>query len=233
MKTGKKYRHVFFDLDETLWDFRRNSLETLHELMDQNKFGERGIEKTSFVTRYHYHNNIYWDLFRKGEISREELRTVRWKNTLSEFDIYDEVLAKNLSEQYLLNLPNKKNLHDDAIEVLTYLKPRYSLHIITNGFEEVQMQKISNSGLASYFTHIITSERAGSQKPNKEIFKYALEISNATIDDSIFIGDSIEADINGAKAMRMDHVLFNPLKIPHNEKIDIEITDLIELKQIL
>jgi len=233
MKNGKKYRHVFFDLDETLWDFKRNSLETIHELLDQHKFEERGIEKAIFVERYHYHNDLYWDLFRKGEISRQELRTVRWKDTLSEFDIHDDVLAKNLSEQYLLMLPNKKNLHDDSIEVLTYLKPNYSLNIITNGFEEVQMQKISNSGLASYFTHVITSERAGSQKPNKEIFKYALEISNATIAESIFIGDSIEADIHGAKAMNMDHVLFNPLKIPHKEKIEIEITSLTELKQIL
>lgn len=229
----KKYRHVFFDLDETLWDFKRNSLEVIYELITHYQLEERGIKKDFFVTRYHHHNDHLWDLFRKGKISREELRIIRWKTTLQEFEIHDETFAQALSEQYLELLPSKKNLHDDTIEILNYLKPKYSLHIITNGFEEVQLQKILVSGIASYFTHIITSERAGSQKPNKEIFKYALEISNATIEESIFIGDSIEADINGAKAVSMDHVLFNPLKIPHEEKIEIEITSLAELKQIL
>ncbi|HYV93255.1 MAG TPA: YjjG family noncanonical pyrimidine nucleotidase [Chitinophagales bacterium] len=233
MSIRKEYRHVFFDLDETLWDFKRNSLETIYDLIEQHRLEERGIEKENFIRRYHHHNDIYWDLFRQGKISREELRTVRWKTTLSEFEIDDEVLIKNLSEQYLQLLPNKKNLHDDAIEILNYLKPKYSLHIITNGFEEVQLQKIIMSGMASYFTHIITSERAGSQKPNREIFKYALEISNATITESIFIGDSIEADINGAKAIGMDHVLFNPEKIPHHEILQHEISLLTELHKIL
>ncbi len=233
MSNNKKYRHVFFDLDETLWDFKRNSLETIHDLIEQHQLEERGIEKENFVRRYHYHNDIYWDLYRKGEISREELRTVRWKTTLGEFEIDDAVLVKNLSEQYLQLLPNKKNLYSDTIEILDYLKPKYSVHIITNGFEEVQLQKIITSGIAPYVAHIITSERAGTQKPNREIFLYALAISNAVVAESIFIGDSIEADINGAKVIGMDHVLFNPERIPHNEKLQYEISSLTELKKIL
>jgi putative hydrolase of the HAD superfamily len=228
-----KYHHIFFDLDETLWDFKRNSLETIHELIDRHQLEDRGIKKENFIRRYHHHNDIYWDLYRKGEISREQLRTVRWKTTLGEFEIEDEALVKNLSEQYLQLLPNKKNLYSDAIAILDYLKPKYSLHIITNGFEEVQLQKIITSGIASYFTHIITSERAGTQKPNKEIFQYALAISNCTVGESIFIGDSIEADIKGAKAVGMDHVLFNPEKIPHTESLIYEISSLTELKMIL
>jgi len=233
MSQNKKYRHIFFDLDETLWDFKRNSLETILELIGQHQLEERGIEKDNFIRRYHHHNDIYWDLYRKGKISREELRTVRWRITLGEFEIDDEVLIKNLSEQYLQLLPHKKNLYSDTIETLDYLKPKYPLHIITNGFEEVQLQKIITSGIAPYFTHIITSERAGTQKPNKEIFQYALAISNATVAESIFIGDSIEADINGAKVIGMDHVLFNPEKIPHNESLQYEISSLTELRKIL
>jgi len=230
---SNKYRHVFFDLDETLWDFKRNSLEVIHELIDQYRLEERGIKKDFFVSRYNHHNDHFWDLFGKGQISRNELRIVRWKTTLGEFKIHDEAIAKLLSEQYLQLLPAKKNLHDATIEILNYLKPKYSLHIITNGFEEVQLQKIMASGIAPYFTHIITSERAGSQKPNKEIFRYAFEIANATVAESIFIGDSVEADIMGAKAVAMDHVLFNPERLPHDEDVQLEITSLTQLRTIL
>ncbi len=233
MRNENKYRHIFFDLDETLWDFKRNSLETLHELFVQHQFEERGIEKKKFFERYHYHNNIYWDLFRKGKVNREELRTVRWINTLNEFDIEDATLSKNLSDQYLHLLPSKKHLFEDTIEILEYLKPKYSIHIITNGFEEVQLRKIETSGIASYFTHIITSERACSAKPNREIFLYAFDVTSATVSDSIFIGDSIEADIKGAQLMGMDHVLFNPENVPHQQTVMKEIKSLLELKKIL
>jgi putative hydrolase of the HAD superfamily len=233
MESSKKYHHVFFDLDETLWDFKRNSIETIYELLEHHRMSERGIEGEIFITRYHYHNNIYWDLFRKGKITREELRTIRWKSTLSEFNIHDDDFIKTLSEHYLQLLPNKKNLYTDTIETLDYLQKKYSLHIITNGFEEVQLNKILTSGLASYFIHIITSERAGYQKPNKEIFQYALEIANATVTNSIFIGDSLEADIAGAKNIGIDHILFNPDQLPHAEEVQMEISALSELKKIL
>ncbi len=228
-----KYKHVFFDLDETLWDFKRNSLEAIHEVLDQHRWHERGIEKDAFINRYNYHNELYWDLFRKGKIARTGLRTARWKTTLEEFNIHDEELVQSISESYLKILPTKKSLHNDALDILDYLKLIYSLHIITNGFEEIQLQKIITSGIAGYFTHIITSERAGSQKPNREIFLYAFDLTGASANNSIFIGDSIEADINGAKAIGMDHVLFNSENLPHNENIKIEISHLNDLKNIL
>lgn len=233
MKPAGQYRHIFFDLDETLWDFKRNSLETIHDLITTHQLDQLGVERTFFIQRYHHHNEYFWDLYRKGKISREELRTVRWKTTLGEFDIHDETFVKNLSEEYLQILPSKKNLFADARDLLDYLKPKYSLHIITNGFEEVQLQKIQATEIASYFTHIITSERAGSQKPQREIFLYALDLTGGSVRDSLFIGDSIEADIAGAKSVGMDHVLFNPEKIPHNENVMLEIRELSELKIFL
>ncbi|MFI5135012.1 MAG: YjjG family noncanonical pyrimidine nucleotidase [Chitinophagales bacterium] len=233
MKTANLYRHIFFDLDETLWDFKRNSLETIHDLITNHQLDKLGVERTFFIERYHHHNEYFWDLYRKGKISREELRTVRWKTTLGEFDIHDEAVVKNLSEEYLQILPTKKYLYSDARDLLEYLKPKYSLHIITNGFEEVQLQKIQTSEIASYFTHIITSERAGSQKPQREIFLFALNLTGGSIQNSLFIGDSIEADIAGAKSVGMDHVLFNPQKIPHHESVMLEISELNELKQYL
>ena len=230
---GKKYRHVFFDLDETLWDFKRNSLEAIHDLISNRELDKRGFERAFFIERYHHHNEFYWDLYRKGKITRQELRTVRWKTTLSEFDIHDEHLIRDLAEEYLQILPTKKNLYEDAREVLEYLKPKYSLHIITNGFEEVQIQKLETSGIASYFTHMITSERAGSQKPHREIFLYAFDLTGGSIHNSIFVGDSLELDIGGAKGVGLDHVLFNPEKIPHHENVMMEIHELRELKAFL
>ena len=229
----KRYKHVFFDLDETLWDFRRNSVETLHDLFGLYHLSGFGMDENQFIERYHHHNEIYWGQFRRGEISRTELRVIRFKTTLKEFELTDEALIKKMSENYLQILPSKKNLYEGTIDVLEYLKPKYSLHIITNGFEEVQQEKIKVSGLVPYFKYIITSERAGSLKPNREIFLYALDIANASVADSIFIGDSIEADMRGAIGVGMDCVLFNPEQMDHRENVAFEIRDLAELKKIL
>lgn len=229
----KQYKHIFFDLDETLWDFRSNSQETLTEVFGLYRLEEKGIEEQTFYNHYYYHNNIYWELFRKGAIGREVLRVERFIKTLQEFNVADDTLAQNMSGSYLQILPTKTKLHDDAIEVLTYLQLKYSLHIITNGFEEVQFMKLRHSGLAPFFKYVITSEMAGSQKPNRAIFKYAFDITNACAFNSIFIGDSLEADMQGAKSVGMDHVLFNPEKVSHNEQVTYEVTALRELKSFL
>lgn len=229
----KSYKHIFFDLDETLWDFKTNSFETLTEVFENYRLNERGVIKEEFFTRYYFYNNIYWDLFRKGEISRENLRLIRFSKTLFEFDIPDESLAKEMSENYLQILPTKTKLHRDAIDLLNYLRSKYALHIITNGFEEVQYKKIRHSGLDGYFRYVITSEMAGCQKPSRAIFKYAFDKTNASAFDSIFIGDSIEADIRGAKSVGMDHVLFNPEGLAHNEIVMYEVNGLSALKSLL
>lgn len=229
----KQYKHVFFDLDETLWDFKSNSQETLTEVFGLYRLEDIGVKEDAFYKHYYHHNNIYWELFRKGAIGREELRVVRFIRTLQEFNVADETLAQNMSGSYLQILPTKTRLHDDAIDVLNYLQGKYSLHIITNGFEEVQFMKLRHSGLAPFFQYVITSEMAGSQKPNREIFKYAFDMTNASAIDSIFIGDSIEADMQGAKSVGMDHVLFNPEKLLHSERVMYEVTALRELKTFL
>lgn len=229
----KSYQHIFFDLDETLWDFKTNSQETLADVYGMYRLNEIGLQENEFYSHYYHHNNFYWDLFRKGTIAREEMRVIRFSRTLKEFNVTDDMLAKKMSESYLHILPTKTRLHDNAIDVLTYLKAKYSLHIITNGFEEVQYRKMHHSGITSYFKYVITSEMAGCQKPNRAIFKYAFDKTNASVLNSIFIGDSIEADIKGAKSIGMDHVLFNPEKIMHDEIVMHEVTALNELTLFL
>lgn len=230
----KNYRHIFFDLDHTLWDFERNSAESLNDLFELHKLQESGIpDKETFSSHYRHYNEIYWGLLHKGKIGRGELRWHRFRDTLADFEIENEELVKKLSADYLEILPTKTNLFDDTLEILEYLLPKYALHIITNGFEEVQHKKIRNCDIEKYFRYIITSEMAGYQKPDRLIFKYALEKTNAVIPESIFVGDSIEADMDGAKSVGMDHVFYNPNQTPHEEPMTFEIRKLSQLKEIL
>lgn len=230
----RTYKHIFFDLDHTLWDFETNSISTLHDIYNQYHLQLPGVSSFEvFEKQYHIHNDFYWNEFHFSRITRDELRRIRFIKTLEDFKIYNEELAVHLADVYLNILPTKTALMEEALEVLTYLKQKYELHIITNGFDEIQHKKLHHSSLDKYFHHIITSEQSGSKKPHKEIFKYAFHVTGATVLNSIFIGDSIEADIKGAKNAGMDYVFFNPKKTKHTEAVMFEIADLRELKKML
>lgn len=231
-----RYKHVFFDLDHTLWDFETNSKETLYDLYHELKLAELGIAAFDhFHDTYHHHNTIFWDRFRKGYISREDLRWKRMWRTLLDYKVASEPLARQLSEKYLEVLPTKTNLFKDTLDILDYLKEKgYPMHLITNGFEKTQHAKINNSGIKSYFTHIITSEQAGIMKPHLAIFEYALGKAGVTAGESLMVGDTLEADIEGAINAGMDSAYFNPA-VPANGKIKPTyiINALSELKTIL
>lgn len=207
-----KYEHVFFDLDHTLWDFETNSRETLYDLYQELDLASMGVAAFDhFHHTYHHHNNIFWDRFRKGYITREELRWKRMWRTLLDYKLPNEPLARQLSERYLEILPTKKNLFHDTVEILDYLKnKKYPIHLITNGFEKTQLAKLRNSGIDKYFTHVITSEAAGIMKPHAPIFEYAIATAGTTAHTSIMIGDTLDADIQGGNNAGMDTVYFNP-----------------------
>jgi putative hydrolase of the HAD superfamily len=232
----RKYEHIFFDLDHTLWDFETNSRETLRDIYQELALLTYGVADTEiFISTYHHHNEIFWDRFRKGFITREELRWKRMWRTLLDFKIMDEPLARKISERYLEILPTKKNLFSDTVEVLDYLLvKKYVLHLITNGFEKTQHEKINNSGIAHYFTHVITSENAGIMKPHKAIFDYALEKAGVLSHQSLMVGDTLDADIIGAIGVGMDSVYFNPA-VPATGSIKptYTIENLSELKKYL
>ena len=210
--SNRTYQHIFFDLDHTLWDFEKNSRETLADLFEEMRLSERGIRSfEEFHHTYSHHNAIFWDRFRKGYINRTELRWKRMWRTLVDFGLADEGLAHRLSDRYLEVLPTKKHLFGDTIETLDYLSGKaYPLHLITNGFEQTQHLKLRHSGLAGYFTHVITSEAAGIMKPHVAIFEYALEKAGAKAHQCIMIGDTLDADILGANNAGIDTVYFNP-----------------------
>lgn len=229
------YKHIFFDLDRTLWDFEKNSDEVLNELYEKYNLFSYGIDDcNNFIKRYKFHNEKLWSLYRENKIEKEKLRDERFKITLEEFSVNCDVLASNLGSDYILLCPKKTNLFPYVHSTLNYLQNRYNLHIITNGFEEVQYQKLENSNIIVYFDQIITSEQVGFKKPSSEIFIFSMQKTFAKNSESIMIGDDLYADIYGAKEVGMDQVYFNPLKHKHTiSNITYEINCLSQLEAIL
>ena len=228
------YKDLFFDLDHTIWDFELNSKETLWDLHQKYALEAKGINNFDvFYTNYSLHNHRLWDRYTKGFIKQEELRWKRIYLSLLDYKIADEALSKEMSIDYLDILPNKKNLFPYTIEILDYLKNKdYKMHLITNGFESVQFKKIKNSNLADYFTQVITSEASNSLKPHKEIFDYALKVTNAKLETSIMIGDNEAADIQGAINAGMDSIFVNHLQIEPTVPATHTITHLKELENL-
>jgi putative hydrolase of the HAD superfamily len=232
----KQYKHLFFDLDHTLWDFEANAKDTLYELYLKYDLIKIGIENfDDFFCKYSIHNEKLWSRYTKGFIKQEELRWKRLWLTFLEYKIANEPLSKQIAQDFLQILPTKKTLFPYTIEILQYLKGKqYSLHLITNGFENVQYKKIKNSNIQVYFQEVITSEGSNSLKPNKEIFEYALHQSKATKNESLMIGDNLEADILGGINIGMDTVYVNYLNIcATNIKPTYTITHLKQLEDFL
>jgi putative hydrolase of the HAD superfamily len=230
-----KYRHLFFDLDHTLWDFDSNAKESLSELYGIFSLESKLVSPFElFYTTYLKHNTILWDRFEKGFISSEELKWKRMSRSLLDFKIGDEVLAKEMSMKFLEILPTKKKVFDYTFEILDYLTSKgYSIHLITNGFEKTQRSKLNNSNLAKYFTHVITSEISNSMKPQKEIFEYALKKTNGDIEECIMIGDNPNADIQGALNAGMDTIFVNHTRADSAQKATFTVYHLKELESIL
>jgi putative hydrolase of the HAD superfamily len=208
------YKHLFFDLDHTLWDFETNSKETLQELFLSHQLDEIVTPDFKlFFEKYSYHNKKLWDRYHHGFITQDDLKWKRMWHTLLEFKRGDEKLSKQLSGEFLEILPNKKKLFPYTIEILDYLtKKQYKLHLITNGFDNVQWRKLDNSNIGHYFSSVITSQLACCLKPNKQIFDFAIAKAGCCYRESIMLGDNLDADIQGAMSAGMDTVFVNHLK---------------------
>ena len=221
---------IFFDLDHTLWDFDKNS-EMAFDRIFKNNFGEIKID--DFIQKYVPINQECWRLYQNDEITHQELRYNRLKYSFDalNYSISDENIDQ-IANDYIEFLTDNNYLFDGAIEVLEYLKPKYKLHIITNGFAHVQTKKINNASLGGYFSTITNSELAGVKKPNSIIFDYAVNLAQASKESSIMIGDDFDADVNGALNAGLDAIFFNVrnIDVPKNLK---QINHLLELKKYL
>lgn len=229
-----KYQHIFFDLDRTLWDFNKNSEVSLHQLFQDYQLQSTFGSFLFFKSRYEYHNGKLWNAYYQKRLKKEDLMYRRFYLTLKEAGKDDLDLAKEIANDFIEISPLQTGTFPHTHETLDYLKEKgYQLHIITNGFNEVQGKKLKNSNLESYFTKLITSEDAGANKPTPQIFEYAFNKAGASANNSIMIGDDLSTDIAGAKRVKMDQIYFNPHRTNHKDNPTFEISDLLEIKSIL
>ncbi len=223
-------QHIFFDLDHTLWDFETNSAKAFDFIFKENAVT---VDMMSFLKVYIPINHRYWKLYRDEKVSKSALRYRRLRESFDalNYTVSDD-LIHHLSKVYIDNLPNYNQLFDGTVEVLNYLEPKYEMHIITNGFDEIQDLKLERSGIKKYFNKVITSESVGVKKPNPKIFDYALQSANALPEHSIMIGDNLEADVQGALNMNMKAIFCNfEEQTIHDDVISIH--NLYELKKHL
>ena len=221
---------IFFDLDHTLWDFDKNSELAFNRIFSE-KFPQ--ICCNDFIEKYIPINQACWKLYQRDEITHLQLRYNRLKFSFDALSITvsdDDI--DQIANDYINCLTDNNHLFEGTIEVLEYLKPKYKLHIITNGFAEVQDKKIKNALLSNYFSTITNSELAGVKKPNSIIFDYAVNMAQTSKENCIMIGDCLDADVNGALNAGLDAIFFNEKKIevPQNIK---QINNLLELKKYL
>lgn len=223
-------KDVFFDLDHTLWDFDKNSMLAFKRVFKKFKIT---IELDTFLKIYEPINIKYWKKYREDKVSKENLRRGRLIDSFNFFDlIYTTEKIDKIADAYIEELPFDNHLFEGALEILDYLTLKYKLHIITNGFEEVQQKKLKNSGIVHYFSTVTTSEEVGVKKPNSKVFLTALKKANSLPEESVMIGDSLEADILGANNIGMQTIFYNY----RNESISKRmksIDSLIEIKNYL
>lgn len=228
----KNINNIFWDLDHTLWDFDRNSDLTFLKILNENNIK---VDISLFLKVYHPINRKYWDLYRLNKVSKAHLRFYRLSDTFKELcvEVSDNQVNK-LSIDYINHLSDFNYLIPNALTILEKFNLNYNMHIITNGFKEVQNKKLEKSGLLKYFKTITISENVGFKKPNKEIFLHAITKADAVIENSVMIGDNFNADIIGAKSIGMKAIFYNFHKIKE-QQIDevLIINNLLELKDIL
>ena len=230
----KKYKHLFFDLDHTIWDFDKNAEEALHELYVIYGLKELGLHSPDlFIETYTHHNHRLWAEYHTGKITKAELREARFKKTFLDLGLQPEVIPAGFEDAYVKLCPTKTNLFPDAHETLRYLQSKYMLHLISNGFQESTALKISGTNIGSYFENVIISEVVGVNKPDKAIFEHALSLAGAVKNESLMIGDSLEADVYGALNFGMDAIYFNPTGLDKPEDVPLQITNLKELTSLL
>jgi putative hydrolase of the HAD superfamily len=230
----KKYKHLLFDLDHTLWDYDTNAKETLLELFESRGLGAYGyFDEQKFINTFFEINLKLWSDYNLGLISKYYIRQQRFAMIFQTLGLPEKYFPEHFDRDYVLECPKKSNTIPHAKELLSYLEGKYQMHIITNGFDDAQTLKLNNSGLAKYFDKMVTSESCGAKKPSKQIFEYTLKQISATNDECIMIGDNLNADILGAKNAQIDQVYFNPESVPHKEEITIEVRSLAELQSHL
>lgn len=227
-------KHLFFDLDHTIWDFDKNAEEALNELYGVYGLNDLGLDSADlFIQTYTRNNHRLWADYHTGKITKDQLREARFKQTFLELGMEPEIVPVGFEDAYVKLCPTKTNLFPDAHETLEYLSSKYTLHLISNGFRESTEIKIAGTDIGKYFQNVIISEIVGVNKPDKAIFEHAINLAGATVPESLMIGDSLEADVYGALNIGMDAIFFNPNGLDKPDDVPAQITSLKELIELL
>ena len=228
--------HLLIDLDDTLWDFRRNSKIAMQEIYNDYELNQYYDSFESFYDIYMVKNHQLWEQYAKGEITKDYLSLERFLYPLRVVGNEDVELAKKLGKDFLYRTTMQTNLVDGAIETLEYLKAQgHILSIISNGFVEVQYTKLRRSGLIPYFANVFLSEEIGYQKPDIRFFQTVLDRLNASPSECLVIGDNFQTDIQGAQNANIRAVFYkNNADLSLNyEFMGQIIENLVEIKAIL
>lgn len=238
----KKYTHIFFDLDNTLWDFTKNSWLAMNVAFKKHlPSNGNNVDYNEFFAEYTKINHALWGEYRNQQVSKKELISLRFQKTFDLLSI-KTVNPVEMNETYLAEMPLQTCLVPGAAETVGYLKSKgYNLNIISNGFREVQYKKLKQTGLLSSFNKVFLSEDVKVPKPGAGIFAHALKSVNARKYASIMIGDNWEVDVIGAFNYGMDAIYLCPQSptesineqvANHKMRLNI-IGELLELKQFL
>lgn len=222
----KNKKHLFFDLDHTLWDYESNSAETLTELWNKYNVANHGVALNSFLGKFTEINEKMWDAFNQGTIDKDAIRNDRFPSIFQALNIDDTAGAEDMQVEYINVCPTKPNLVDGVADLLRETSEKYELHIITNGFDEIQGTKLRSGAIDHYFNHIISSGNVGFRKPDRRIFDHALNLAGATAQESVMIGDNPVSDIKGAYMAGIDQVFYNP------NGMDCPVTPTLEIKSM-
>ena len=230
----QRYKNLFIDLDDTIYDFSAASRESFHETYDLLHYERYFDSFEQYMQIYEPYNLELWRIYGEGKITKAELNRRRYLHPLETVGVNDPQLAETFCCEALGRIPTKNKLVDGAIELLEYLKPKYRMHILSNGFKELQSHKMRTSGILHYFDSLILSEDIGINKPRRELFEYALQKSGSQVSDSIMIGDMFDTDIVGAAGIGMEQIYYNPKeKKGHPFTPTYEVNHLLQIKEIL
>ncbi len=230
-----KIQHIFFDLDNTLWDHRRNAYLTIKNLFEKEEINLKyNVDFEEFHSVYHEINEKLWENIRDGIVDKEYLRKHRFYDTFKHFNVDDQQLSMYFEEHFLDKILNHNELVEGAEYILEYLKAKhYTLHIISNGFKEVTERKCILSGIAPYFQTITSADSVGVRKPRPEIFDYSLKLAGAVKEESVLIGDDWIADVVGAQNFGIDVIFFDVFKENRQEESLKAIQHLLQIKEYL
>ncbi len=228
------YKHLYFDLDHTLWDYTLNSGQALIEMYDTLNLEPVFKNPDNLVTTFSRHNQWVWGEYKNDRMTKNVLRTRRFELALEDHGVNDPEFAFRLNDVFLKIMPFKTALIDGAWELMEYLEAKkYKMYIVTNGFTSTQIEKLASSGLNKFISKMFSSEQIGYNKPKPQIFEWALKSANAKKTESLMIGDELVADIGGARKFGIDQVYYNPGELVHQDDVTYEIRSLLELKSIL